>query len=207
MALATPFLPFLPLAAKQILLNNFLSDIPSIAISTDNVDPDSITRPQRWSIKDIQRFMIVFGSISSAFDLLTFAVLLLVFRAGEATFQTSWFMISLLTELSVVLGVADPQTRLTGARPSRVLLWSTITVVIMTFAHSIPWRSECGVRLCADLSPPDGRRRRDCHWLYRGDRGGEGMVLPSVRTAQAPSKTLTCYSATVSGDPNSRKSV
>jgi Mg2+-importing ATPase len=38
MALATPLLPFLPLAAKQILLNNFLSDVPSIFISTDSVD-------------------------------------------------------------------------------------------------------------------------------------------------------------------------
>ena len=44
MALATPFLPFLPLAAKQILLNNFLSDLPSIAISTDNVDPEHCPR-------------------------------------------------------------------------------------------------------------------------------------------------------------------
>ncbi len=47
MALATPLLPFLPLAAKQILLNNFLSDFPSIAISTDNVDADRLSRPQR----------------------------------------------------------------------------------------------------------------------------------------------------------------
>ena len=133
MALATPLLPFLPLAAKQILLNNFLSDIPSIAISTDNVDPDRITRPQRWSIKAVQRFMIVFGLVSSAFDLLTFAVLLLVFRAGEATFQTSWFMISLLTELSVVLVLRTHGPAL-GARPSRLLLWSTITVGIATFA-------------------------------------------------------------------------
>ena len=92
MALATPLLPFLPLAAKQILLNNFLSDVPSIAISSDNVDPDRVSRPQRWNIKDIQRFMIVFGLISSVFDLLTFAVLLLVFHADEATFQTSWFI-------------------------------------------------------------------------------------------------------------------
>jgi len=30
----------------------------------------------------------VFGLISSAFDLLTFAVLLEIFHAGEATFQT-----------------------------------------------------------------------------------------------------------------------
>ena len=41
MALATLFVPFLPLAAKQILLNNFLSDFPSMAISTDNVDREA----------------------------------------------------------------------------------------------------------------------------------------------------------------------
>ena len=52
MALAAPLLPFLPLAAKQILLNNFLSDVPSIAISSDNVDPDRLRLPQRWNIKE-----------------------------------------------------------------------------------------------------------------------------------------------------------
>src|SRR5690606_15590410 len=74
MALATPLLPFLPLVAKQILLNNFLSDIPSIAVSTDNVDRERIERAQRWNIHDVRRFMIVFGLASSAFDLLAFAV-------------------------------------------------------------------------------------------------------------------------------------
>jgi Mg2+-importing ATPase len=78
-----PLLPFLSLAAKQILLNNFLSDVPSIAIWTDNVDPETVTRAQRWRIKDVQRFMIVFGLISSVFDLVTFATLLLVFHANE----------------------------------------------------------------------------------------------------------------------------
>lgn len=47
MALAAPLLPFLPLAAKQILLNNFLSDVPSIAISSDNVDADRVSHPDR----------------------------------------------------------------------------------------------------------------------------------------------------------------
>ncbi len=133
MALATPFLPFLPLAAKQILLNNFLSDVPSIAISSDNVDPESVSRPQRWNIKDIQKFMVVFGLISSAFDLLTFAVLLLVFHANEATFQTSWFMISLLTELAVVL-VLRTHEPVFRSRPSQLLLWSTLAVAAATLA-------------------------------------------------------------------------
>ncbi len=92
MAIATPVLPFLPLAAKQILLNNFLSDLPSMAISSDNVDRERLSSPQRWQVSDIRKFMIVFGLISSVFDLLTFGVLLLVFRANETTFQTSWFI-------------------------------------------------------------------------------------------------------------------
>jgi Mg2+-importing ATPase len=136
MAVATPFLPFLPLAAKQILLNNFLSDLPSIAISSDNVDPERVSGPQRWSIRDIQRFMIVFGLISSIFDLLTFGILLYVFEADQPTFQTSWFMISLLTELAVVL-VLRTRKPAFRSRPSRLLLWSTLAVAAATF--SIPF--------------------------------------------------------------------
>ena len=133
MALATPLLPFLPLAAKQILLNNFLSDLPSLAISSDNVDPERVSSPQRWNVRDIQRFMIVFGLISSVFDMLTFAVLLCVFHADEAVFQTSWFMISLLTELAMVLVLRSRKPAI-RSRPSQLLLWSTLSVVSATFA-------------------------------------------------------------------------
>ncbi len=133
MALVTPLLPFLPLAAKQILLNNFLSDLPSLAIASDRVDPERVFNPQRWNVKNIQRFMIVFGLISSVFDLLTFGLLLYVFHAGQAVFQTSWFMISLLTEFAVilVLRTRKPSFR---SRPSRLLLWSTLALAAATFA-------------------------------------------------------------------------
>ena len=127
MALLAPLLPFLPLLPKQILLNNFLSDLPSIAISTDNVDADRVEQPQRWSVKEVQRFMVAFGLVSSIFDLLTFAVLLFVFRAGEATFQTAWFLVSLLTELAVVL-VLRTRKPCWQSRPSRLLLWTTVVV-------------------------------------------------------------------------------
>lgn len=136
MALVTPLLPFLPLAAKQILLNNLLSDVPSIAISSDNVDPERVTRPQRWNIAEIRKFMIVFGLVSSAFDILTFALLMLVFRANEATFQTSWFMISLLTELAVVLVLRTHKPAF-RSKPSKLLLGLTVAVVAATF--SIPF--------------------------------------------------------------------
>ena len=136
MALATPLLPFLPLLAKQILLNNFLSDLPSLAIATDAVDPERVTLPQRWSIKDVQRFMIVFGLTSSVFDLITFAVLLLVFHAKEATFQTTWFLISLLTQLAVLL-VLRTRRLAFRSRPGRVLF--SIAAVTACVALATPY--------------------------------------------------------------------
>jgi len=133
MALGTPLLPFLPMTATQILLENFLSDLPSITISTDNVDPETVKSPERWQIKDVKRFMIVFGLISSVFDMLTFAVLLLGLHVQEAVFQTTWFVISLLTELAVVL-VLRTRGPAFRSQPSRMLLWSTIAVSVGAFA-------------------------------------------------------------------------
>ncbi|MEZ5900491.1 MAG: hypothetical protein R3D51_13485 [Hyphomicrobiaceae bacterium] len=59
--------------------------------------------PQRWDIGHIQSFMLVFGLISTLFDLVTFSVLLLVFHADEALFQSTWFVVSVMTELAVLL--------------------------------------------------------------------------------------------------------
>jgi P-type Mg2+ transporter len=133
MALATPLLPFLPLTATQILLNNFLSDLPSIAISTDRVDSQHLARPQRWNVRETRRFMLVFGLISSLFDLLTFYLLIAVFSASEPLFHSAWFVVSLLTELAVVLVL---RTRFAAwqSRPSAVLLWTTAAVVLLAMA-------------------------------------------------------------------------
>jgi Mg2+-importing ATPase len=133
MALATPLIPFLPLAAKQILLNNFLSDLPSVALSTDAVDPQHTVAAQRWNVAEVRRFMLVFGLVSTAFDLLTFALLLAVFQAGEELFQTTWFVLSVLTELAVVLVL---RTRLPAwrSRPSALLLWTTLAVAAAVLA-------------------------------------------------------------------------
>ena len=105
MAVASLFLPFLPLTASQILLNNLLSDVPAIGIADDNVDPEMVERPPHWDMRFIGRFMVEFGVLSSAFDFLTFALLLVVFQASVAVFRTAWFMESLLTELAVALVV------------------------------------------------------------------------------------------------------
>ena len=132
MAAASLFLPFLPLTAGQILLNNFLSDIPAVGIANDGVDPELMDQPRRWDIRFIGRFMVEFGFLSSAFDVLTFATLIFVFRASAETFRTAWFIESLLTELVIAL-VVRTRRRFYQSRPGSVLLWSTLILVGLTY--------------------------------------------------------------------------
>lgn len=84
MAVAAAVLPFLPLLVGQILLINFLTDFPATTIATDAVDPEQLDQPHSWDIGFVRRFMLVFGAISSIFDLLTFAVLRLGFAVRSA---------------------------------------------------------------------------------------------------------------------------
>jgi Mg2+-importing ATPase len=142
MAAASLFLPFLPLLAGQILLNNMLSDVPAIGIAADAVDPELIARPQRWNMRFIGRFMLEFGAVSSVFDFVTFGALLMVFQAPPALFRTGWFVESLLTELVIAL-VVRTRRPFFRSRPSRVLLWSTVVLVAMTVI--IPYLPFIGV--------------------------------------------------------------
>ncbi len=136
MAAAALFLPFLPLLPKQILLNNLLSDLPMLTLPADRVDDDRIREARRWSVRSIRNFMLVFGLISSAFDLMTFAVLWQLSRGAADVFRTGWFVESLLTELAIVL-VVRTRLPLLRSRPSRWLALSTGGVAVLALA--IPW--------------------------------------------------------------------
>lgn len=136
MAVASLYLPFLPLLPKQILLNNFLSDIPALTVAADSVDGEELVRPRRWKTHDIRNFMIVFGLISSVFDLTTFAVLIEVSGAVEEQFQSGWFVESLLTKLLVLL-VLRTHRPAWSSRPANVMLG--LTVAVSALAVALPY--------------------------------------------------------------------
>lgn len=131
MAGASLFLPFLPLLAKQILLNNFLSDFPAMGIPGDKVDEEMLAQPHRWDMKYIRSFMIVFGLVSSVFDYATFGLLLFVAHAAEGQFQTGWFVESLLSELVIAL-VVRTRRPFFRSRPGKVLWVVTLIVGLVT---------------------------------------------------------------------------
>jgi Mg2+-importing ATPase len=130
MALASVFLPFLPMLPTQILLNNFLYDLAQITIPTDHVDRSYISRPQRWDMRLIRDFMVFVGPVSSLFDFLTFYVLLHVLHATEALFHTGWFVESLATQ-TLVLFVIRTTRNPFASRPSLPLALTTVLVVLI----------------------------------------------------------------------------
>jgi Mg2+-importing ATPase len=95
------FLPFLPMAPIQVLTNNLLYDFSQVPIPTDAVDEEQVARPRPWNIKEIRRFILFIGPVSSIFDYTTFLVMLFVFNCWDqsraALFQTGWFVESLMT--------------------------------------------------------------------------------------------------------------
>jgi Mg2+-importing ATPase len=142
MAVVSLFLPFLPLTAGQILLNNFLSDIPAVGIAGDAVDGELVERPRRWDMRFIGRYMLEFGALSSLFDFLTFGALIWWFGAEPALFRTGWFVESLLTELLVAL-VMRTRRPFYRSRPGRVLLSATMILIPVAFA--IPYAPFAGI--------------------------------------------------------------
>ena len=136
MAGAALFLPFLPMLPVQVLLNNLLYDVSEMGVPFDRVDTSALARPVRWSTTLIERFMLVFGPVSSLFDFLTFFVLLRLFGADAAQFQTGWFVESLATQALVVF-VIRTRGAFWRSRPHPIL--TTLSIGVVVVGLIVPW--------------------------------------------------------------------
>jgi Mg2+-importing ATPase len=110
--------------------------MPLLTVATDNVDVDIVKTSTRWNIRHVLRFMTVFGLVSTIFDILAFATLRYSFDVNERTFQTAWFLFSLLTELLVVI-VLRTRRSVFRSRPGNLL--ATATAAAALAALAIPY--------------------------------------------------------------------
>jgi Mg2+-importing ATPase len=138
---ASVVLPFLPMAAVQILLNNLLYDFSQTSVASDDVDPEYLAQPRQWDMRAITRFMLFIGPVSSIFDYATFALMWFVFKANAPEhadlFQTGWFVESLLSQTLVVHVIRTGRQPFVGSRASWPL---TITgLVICAVGASLPY--------------------------------------------------------------------
>ncbi|MEM0317765.1 MAG: magnesium-translocating P-type ATPase [Candidatus Nezhaarchaeales archaeon] len=129
-AMASLFLPFLPMLPTQILLNNLLYDFSQSVLPTDEVDVEYVEKPRKLDVHFIKLFMICFGPVSSLFDYITFFTMLYIFKASESLFQTAWFIESLASQTLVVLVIRTVRSPFWRSRPSRLLLFTTVTITV-----------------------------------------------------------------------------
>jgi len=136
MAGGSLFLPFLPMLPTQILLNNMLYDISEIPIPLDNVDNEYLKQPKQWDMNFVRKFMLTIGPISSIFDFLIFFILLKLFNAGEALFQTGWFIESMATQVLVIFVIRTHKNPF----KSRPNVWLTIcSLMVVALAILLPF--------------------------------------------------------------------
>ena len=138
MPIASVYLPFLPMTASQILLNNFIYDASQLTIPFDNVDPEFLKKPRKFNIAFVKKFMLVFGPVSSLFDFLTFGVLFFILKLSPAGFQTGWFLESIATQTLVVNFIRTPHFFL-KSRPGVILLTSCLGMVALSWV--VPFTS------------------------------------------------------------------
>jgi Mg2+-importing ATPase len=129
------FLPFLPMLPTQILLNNLLYDLSETAIPLDHVSDTTLAQPRRWDLGVVRKFMLVFGPLSSLFDILTFGLLIWVFHSNAVQFHTGWFVESLSTQILVIFIIRTAQPL--QERPHVALVTSSLSAFII--AVTLPY--------------------------------------------------------------------
>ena len=148
------FLPFLPMAPIQVLVNNLLYDFSQVGIPLDNVDREYLDKPRRWNIKSIQNFMVFIGPISSIFDYATFFLMLYFFGCTKldlaapaalarffthpagpdatyaaALFHTGWFVESILTQTLIVHIIRTHRIPFIQSRASKTMSFTTVLIM------------------------------------------------------------------------------
>lgn len=145
---ASAFLPFIPMAPIQVLVNNLLYDFSQLPIPSDEVDAEQIARPRPWAIPHIRRFILFIGPISSVFDYTTYLLMLYLFNCWAADvyhtslFQTAWFVESLMTQTLIIHVIRTNRIPFLQSRASWPLL--VTTVVVMAVGALLPYTPLAG---------------------------------------------------------------
>ena len=121
----------LPLLTLQLLLTNLLGDVPLIAISTDNVDPESLLRPSHYNMHSLITISIVLGSYTAIFEVLFFAV---VHQRSLAVAQTSLYLFLTVIGFVVIMAVRNQEHFWRAVRMSTALKLAFSVIAAVTLA-------------------------------------------------------------------------
>ncbi|MGO3836903.1 MAG: magnesium-translocating P-type ATPase [Vagococcus sp.] len=140
---ASAFLPFLPMLSLQLLVQNLIYDISQLAMPWDNVDDEQIMKPVKFEIKNLFKFTVSIGPISSIFDIVTFGVMWFIIGANtveqQSLFQTGWFLVGLISQTLVVYVVRTEKIPFIQSKASAPMvimsLLAVVTGVLIVFSR------------------------------------------------------------------------
>jgi Mg2+-importing ATPase len=139
--IASIWLPFLPMLAIHLLIQNLLYDVSQAGIPFDRMDEEYLEKPRKWEINDLGRFMLFIGPISSVFDISTFAVMYYVFQANtlerQSLFQSGWFVEGLLSQTLIIHMIRTSKVPFLQSTAGPAL--GTLTVIVMAIGIAIPY--------------------------------------------------------------------
>ncbi|MEU3752458.1 magnesium-translocating P-type ATPase [Streptomyces olivoreticuli] len=138
---ASAFIPFQPMLAIHLLVQNLAYDISQLATPWDRMDPEYLRKPRTWDAKGIARFMLCIGPISSVFDITMFLVMWNVFGANseahQTLFQSGWFVEGLLSQTLIVHMIRTRKIPFIQSRASLPVL--VMTGLVMAFGIVLPF--------------------------------------------------------------------
>ncbi|MFJ6796808.1 magnesium-translocating P-type ATPase [Streptomyces sp. NPDC091268] len=131
---ASAFIPFQPMLAIMLLVQNLVYDIAQLATPWDRMDEEYLRTPRNWDAKGIFRFMVTIGPVSSLFDISMFLIMWNVFGAdsgaSQSLFQSGWFVEGLLSQTLVVHMIRTRKIPFIQSRASRPVLVMTVLAVL-----------------------------------------------------------------------------
>lgn len=131
---ASAFIPFQPMLAIMLLVQNLVYDISQLATPWDRMDEEYLRKPRNWDAKGIGRFMVTIGPVSSIFDISMFLIMWHVFgansEAGQALFQSGWFIEGLLSQTLIVHMIRTRKIPFIQSRASWPVMVMTVLAVL-----------------------------------------------------------------------------
>ncbi|MFJ2995383.1 magnesium-translocating P-type ATPase [Pandoraea sp. NPDC087047] len=153
---ASAFLPWEPMLAMQLLVQNLVYDISQMFLPWDRMDPEFLKKPRKWDASNIRRFMLWIGPTSSVFDITTYALMWTVFgagalyhahggNAGQVIMNSGWFVEGLVSQTLVVHLLRTQKIPFLQSTPALPIMLSTsVAIAIACWLPYSPFADALG---------------------------------------------------------------
>lgn len=153
---ASAWLPWEPMLAIHLLIQNLIYDISQMVLPWDKMDKEFLKSPRKWNAPNIRRFMLWLGPTSSVFDISTYVLMWTVFGAGAAyalhggtagqdIMNSGWFIVGLVSQTLVVHMLRTRKIPFIQSRASwPIMLSTTIAIAIACYLPFSPWAESIG---------------------------------------------------------------